>query len=103
MRLTDPLRFRFDFGSLSRIQDRENPNSNAWNDPHTYESADSSTSDYALITRYHDSTTNGTVMVVAGLGTYGTEAASEFAVSPQYIDQLLSKAPANWEIRIWRS
>ena len=35
-------------------------------------------------------------MVVAGLGTYGTEAASEFAVSPQYIDQLLSKAPANW-------
>jgi hypothetical protein len=97
MRLTDPLRFRFDFGSLSRIQDRENPNSNAWNDPHTYESADSSTSDYALITRYHDSTTNGTVMVVAGLGTYGTEAASEFAVSPQYIDQLLSKAPADWE------
>jgi hypothetical protein len=97
MRLTDPLRFRFDFGSLSRIQDRKNPNSYEWSDPHTYESADSSTSDYAMITRYHDTTTNGIVMVIAGLGTYGTEAASEFAVSPQYIDQLVSKAPADWE------
>jgi hypothetical protein len=97
MRLTDPLRFRFDFGSLSRIQDRKNPNSTAWSDPHTYESADSSTSDYAMITRYHDTTTNGIVMVIAGLGTYGTESASEFVVSPQYLNQLLSKAPADWE------
>jgi hypothetical protein len=36
-------------------------------------------------------------MVIAGIGAYGTEAASEFAVSPQYINQLLSKAPADWE------
>jgi len=87
LRLTDPLRFRFDFGSLSRIQDRENPNSTEWSDPrnaassnpHNPElSADNKTSDYALITRYHDTTTNGTVMVIAGLGSYGTEAASEF-------------------------
>jgi hypothetical protein len=35
-------------------------------------------------------------MVIAGLGSYGTEAASEFVVSPQYIDQLLSKVPADW-------
>lgn len=105
LRLTDPLRFRFDFGSLSRIQDRENPNSTEWSDPrnaassnpHNPElSADNKTSDYALITRYHDTTTNGTVMVIAGLGSYGTEAASEFVVSPQYIDQLLSKVPADW-------
>ena len=97
MRLTDPLRFRFDFGSLSKIQDRKNPDSNEWSDPHTYEKADLSTCDYALITRYHDTTTDGTVMVIAGLGTYGTEAASEFAVSPQYLEQLLSKMPADWE------
>lgn len=97
MRLTDPLRFRFDFGSLSKVQDRENPTSNEWSDPHTYEKADLSTSDYALITRYHDTTTNGTVMVIAGLGTYGTEAASQFVVSSQYLNQLLSKLPAGWE------
>jgi hypothetical protein len=36
-------------------------------------------------------------MVIAGLGTYGTEAASEFAISPQYLEQLLSKMPADWE------
>ncbi len=97
MRLTDPLRFRFDFGSLSRIQDRKNPDSNEWSDPHTYEKADLSTCDYALITRYHDTTTNGVVMAIAGLGTYGTEAASQFVVSPQYLEQLLSKMPADWE------
>ncbi len=106
MRLTDPLRFRFDFGSLPRIQDRENPNSTEWSDPHNAVSsnphdpelsANNSTCDYALITRYHDTTTNGNVMVIAGLGAYGTEAASEFVVSPQYIDQLLSRVPADWE------
>jgi hypothetical protein len=97
MRLTDPLRFRFDFGSLARIQDRKNPNSNQWSDPHTYEKSDLSTCDYAMITRYHDTTTNGTVMVIAGLGTYGTEAASQFVVSSQYLNQLLSKVPADWE------
>jgi hypothetical protein len=104
MRLTDSLRFRFDFGSLARIQDRMNPNSNDWGDPysslsdlHHYEYTNTSNSDYALITRYHDTTPHGIVMVIAGIGTYGTEAASEFAVSPQYIDQLLSKAPADWK------
>ena len=108
LRLTDPLRFRFDFGSLARIQDRANPNSTEWSDPrnsassspHNPElSADNSTCDYAMITRYHDTTTNGTVMVIAGLGSYGTEAASEFVISPQYIDQLLSRMPADWENR----
>jgi hypothetical protein len=104
LRLTDPLRFRFDFGSLARIQDRKNPKSNEWSDPnnilsdpHYYEHSNSSNCDYALIARYHDTTTNGPVMVIAGIGAYGTEAASEFAVSPQYINQLLSKAPADWE------
>ena len=94
LRLTDPLRFRFDISSFSRIQDRKNPNSNEWSDPSNY---DAIIYDYALITRYHDTTTNGPVMVIAGLGPYGTEAASEFVVSPQYIDQLLSKAPTDWE------
>ena len=97
MRLTDPLRFRFDYGLLSRIQDRKNPDSNEWSDPHTYEKADLSTCDYALITRYHDMTTDGVVMVIAGLGTYGTEAASEFVVSSQYLNQLFSKTPADWK------
>jgi hypothetical protein len=94
LRLTDPLRFRFDFGPFSRIQDRKNPTSNEWSDPPAYNTI---TCDYALIARYHDTTTNGPVMVIAGLGPYGTEAASEFAVSPQYIDQFLSNAPADWE------
>jgi hypothetical protein len=42
-------------------------------------------------------TTDGVVMVIAGLGTYGTEAASEFVVSSQYLNQLFSKTPADWK------
>jgi hypothetical protein len=94
LRLTEPLRFGFDFGALPRILDRKNPQSNEWSDPPNYSTI---TGDYALIARYHDTTTNGVVLVIAGLGPYGTEAASEFAISPQYIDQLLGKAPSGWE------
>jgi hypothetical protein len=38
-------------------------------------------------------------MTISGIEAYGTEAASEFVISPQYIDQLLSKVPADWENR----
>ena len=97
MRLTDSLRFHFAYDSLPRIQDKNDPNNTKWSDPHNNESVDNSTCDYAMIARYHDPTTNGAVLVIAGLGTYGTEAASEFVVSPQYLSQLLSKVPADWE------
>ncbi|SNS99488.1 hypothetical protein SAMN05421770_103385 [Granulicella rosea] len=91
MRLTDPLRFRFDYGSLSKVEDRTNPSASDWGQ---HPSTDSY--DYAIFARYHDATTNGTVMVIAGLGTFGTESASEFAVSTQYLDQLTTKGPAGW-------
>jgi hypothetical protein len=95
MRLTGPLRFRLLSGPLLRIQDTKNPQSTEWSAVAANYS--SVATDYALIARYHDATTNGNVLVIAGLGSYGTEAASEFVVSPQYLDQLLSNAPAGWE------
>ncbi len=36
-------------------------------------------------------------MVIAGIGPYGTEAASEFVTSPRSLEQLLRKAPADWQ------
>jgi hypothetical protein len=100
MRLTDPLRFRFNYDSPPRIEDRRNASDMKWggipeSDIASHSEVD--TSEYAIFARYNDATTNGVVIVIAGLGTFGTESASEFAVSPQYIDQLLSKGPADWE------
>jgi hypothetical protein len=96
MRLVNPLRFRFIRGPQAEIQDTKNPQNTDWaidfSKPHTLVATD-----YAIVARFHDATTEGPVMVVAGLGPYGTEAASEFVGSPQYLEQIVKHVPAGWE------
>ena len=96
MRLVNPLRYRFVSGQLARIQDTRDPQNMDWSIDVSKPYA-SVTTDYAIVARFHDSTTEGLVMVVAGLGPYGTEAASEFVGSPQYLEHTLKKLPAGWE------
>jgi hypothetical protein len=45
----------------------------------------SNSDDYALIARYNDSTTDGVVVILAGVGRNGTEAAAQFVTSPHYM------------------
>jgi hypothetical protein len=54
------------------------------------------THDYAIIARFQANMTDGVVMVVAGLGSGGTESASKFINSAAYMNQLASQAPRNW-------
>jgi hypothetical protein len=61
------------------------------------DSSESATTDYAIVARFYDPTTEGPVLVIAGLGPNGTEVASEFASDPQYIRQIVEKMPAGWE------
>jgi hypothetical protein len=96
MRLLKSLRFRFLPGPMAEIQDTNHPDAAEWVTDFSKPFA-SIPSDYAIVARYHDQTTNGNVIVVAGLAAYGTEAASEFVASPDYLGQILSKAPAGWE------
>jgi hypothetical protein len=96
IRLTGPLRFHFVGGAIRHILDVQRPEITEWTTDTTIPYA-SISSDYAVVARYHDPTTNGMVMVIGGLGPYGTETASEFVASPQYLDQLLGKLPAGWE------
>ena len=98
MHLVDPLRFRFVVdGHLARIQDTKDPTNAAWtvNFAQPYSTV---TTDYGLVARFRDPTTEGPVLVLGGLGPYGTEAASEFVDSPAYLAQL-AKLPAGWENR----
>jgi hypothetical protein len=37
------------------------------------------------------------VLVVAGLGPYGTEAASAFVSAPEYMEQIVKQVPVGWE------
>jgi len=98
LRLTAPLRFHFTFApdGTQSIDDATNPRSTGWE-------VDSSrpylsiTTDYAIVARYFDPTTECPVMVVAGIGPYGTEAAGEFLQSPEHLAELAARMPRGWE------
>jgi len=98
MRLTQPLRLHFSFGpdGVGRIEDAANPRQRDWvlDNSRPYSSV---TADYAIVARFHDPTVEGTVMVVAGIGPFGTEAAGEFVQSPQALEQLARTMPNGWE------
>ena len=52
--------------------------------------------DYALLARFRDTTTDSWVVVLAGLGRNGTEAAAQFATSPHYMQLLRDKMGKNF-------
>ena len=54
-------------------------------------------SDYAVVTRLLDSKTGQFIITAAGITGSGTEAAGELATRPEYLEQVLRSAPANWE------
>jgi hypothetical protein len=85
LRLSQPLRFHFAPQSDHGIVDTMQPQVHWARDPSVpYSSAD----DYALMARFWDSTTDNWVVVLAGLGRNGTEAATQFVVSPHYMQLL---------------
>lgn len=93
LRLLQPLRFHFTPEPDESIVDRANPQVR-WARDHSlpYSSAD----DYAILARFRDPTIDGWVVVLAGLGRNGTEAASQFAVSEHYTQLLKDKIGKNF-------
>jgi hypothetical protein len=99
LRLAEPLRFHFspEFGEPNHsILDRMRPEI-AWKRDSSvpYSSAD----DYALVARFWDSTTDNWVLILAGLGRNGTEAAAQVATSPQYLELLRKQAGKDFSNR----
>jgi hypothetical protein len=88
LRLLQPLRFHFlpytPSGGES-IVDQTRPQAHWDRDTSKpYSSAD----DYALVARFRDPTIDGWVVVLAGEGRNGTEAAAQFVASPHYMELL---------------
>ena len=98
LRLTAPLRFHFSVtaNGMQNIDDAANPGPTGWTVP-SYQPYPSVTTDYALVARFRDPTTECPVLVIAGIGPYGTEAAGEFVQSPQHLAELAAKLPRGWE------
>jgi hypothetical protein len=53
--------------------------------------------DYAVVARIHDQVSGQPVIILAGILGEGTEAASEVASNPAYLEAVLHKAPKNWD------
>jgi hypothetical protein len=98
LRLVWPLRFYFIQDHLPDeiIADRLQPQVR-WqrDDTLPYSSAD----DYALVARFRDPTLDGWVVVLAGLGRNGTEAAAQFATSPHYLELLKERLGGDFSNR----
>jgi hypothetical protein len=93
MRLLEPLRFHLvQQGSLHYIVDTQHPERRDWgvdfDAPYAQQKAD-----YAIVARFYDATTDGPVIVMAGIGSNGSEAAGEYMVSPQALKALANSAP----------
>ena len=100
LRLVDPLRFHFspDTGSIpdQSIVDRNSPET-PWK--RDLSVPDSDTDDYALVARFRDTVTDNWVLVLAGLGRNGTDAASQFVTSPHYTQLLRDRIGTDLENR----
>lgn len=95
LQLSNALRFRFVPETLARIQDTKNPKNTTWSVD--YSSPYRSVSvDYGIVARYHDTYTNGNILIIAGVGPYGTEAASDFVSSPRFLSQIDHLVPAGY-------
>jgi hypothetical protein len=85
MRLLQSQRFQFTPEPVQSIVDQMQPQAH-WSRDKSLPY--SSTDDYALVARFRDATTGSWVVVLAGLGRNGTEAAAQFATSPHYLQLL---------------
>jgi hypothetical protein len=92
IRLLAPLRFRFTPQPTYAILDSDHPQ-RMWARDRALPYSNSD--DYALVARFHDSTTGDLVIVLAGLGRNGTEAAAQFATSPAYMQLLRDRVGAD--------
>jgi hypothetical protein len=96
LRLVEPLQFHFASEPAESIVDRTQPQVRWLRDPSVpYSSAD----DYALVARYRDTTTDSWVVVLAGVGRNGTEAAAEFASSSHYMQLLRDQLGKDFSTR----
>jgi hypothetical protein len=109
--LTGELRFYFerDANQADSVRDRRNPGKsdwkvlNAWPYPLPASPVTQSgqptqpPTDYAIVSRVVNPITEQTVVTIAGLTGFGTQAAGEFLTNEAYLAEALKQAPRNWQ------
>jgi hypothetical protein len=99
LRLLQPLRFHFlpytSAGNESIVDQTQTQVHWDRDTSQPYSSAD----DYALVARFRDSTIDGWVVVLAGEGRNGTEAAAQFVASSHYMELLKERVGSGFANR----
>jgi len=85
-------------GNYGVVIDGKNPAANTWR-VDLFAPLSSIDRDYSLVTRMNDPLTGEPVVILAGIGPYGTSAASDFVSNPEYFSQFSQNAPKGWESR----
>jgi hypothetical protein len=97
MQMTSNLHFAFaEEGDQSIIRE-EGPSGRTWRSER--DPSGKTIGDYAVVTRLLNSKTGQFVVVVAGIKSYGTQAAGEFVSKPGYLEKALRSAPQDWARR----
>ncbi len=89
--VTEGMRYRFVRGTT--IEDRFDPH-RSWSIRTKPDGA--TIDDYAVVSRILAPKSGGAVLTAAGIGQYGTQAASEYLVNSQRIAEFAKRAPRDW-------
>ncbi len=98
MSLAGELRYFFDIDHQNKaeiVNDRQNPGKTEWKIVNSWPHRRIPT-DYAIVSRVLNPTTEKAVVIVAGITYYGTHAAGEFLTNQGYFSEALSNAPRDW-------
>jgi hypothetical protein len=99
LRLTGELRFYFDMEDGQYfVRDRLRPENHAWRVEVDSQNPQIQT-DYAIVSRVHNPTTEQAVVVAGGIRGGGTYAAGEFLTNPSYMTAAFKNAPRGWEMK----
>jgi hypothetical protein len=93
------LRFNFEKDpahATDFVSDRQHPENREWKLTGAWPYWDVST-DYAIVSRLMDGTTDRPVVVAAGITHYGTMVAGEFLTKPEYFAEAADKLPGGWQ------
>ena len=99
LRIAGQLRFTFSKDiahETDMVHDRQHPENTEWKLTGAWPNWDIPT-DYAIVSRVLDTTTDRPVFIAAGITQYGTMAAGEFLSNPEYFADAVQQLPRNWE------
>jgi hypothetical protein len=96
MSMTSNLRFSFvKRDGMPVIVDRDRP-SEIWRVP-SLQRTGKAAEDYAIVSRLLNSPSGQTVVIVAGISGYGSQAGGEFVTDGSALQTLIQRAPHNWK------